>query len=176
LPPIIVQEKEDDGTSLLSLPLEPEHHESTLILSGRRRARRWVPLNAAIAAVAGAACLASAITALVVRAPAPVTRIVEKRVVVPTPVAAEPTVEAPHPAPQSSPSEAPTSATSEAPRSKPIVLAERAAVPAERKSDGTSAPATKAREWRRDDPGSLDTPASPPRREQRAGFPTNPGF
>jgi uncharacterized protein DUF4339 len=105
LPPIIVQEKDDDdGTSaILELPLhstrdasftlrEAPVSESTLVLSGRRRARRWVPLNAAIALGVGAACLASALTAVTIRNRSAAPRIVERIVTVPA---------APAPAPAS---------------------------------------------------------------------------
>jgi len=165
LPPIIVQEKDDDGASLLELPLDAPFHESTLVLSGRKRPRRWVALNAAVAAAVGAACLASALTALVVKTrPLPPPRIVEKRVLVPAPA---PVVEAP---PVVS-----TSVVAEAAPPKPAQPAERVAAN-ERKSD-TSSSTPKTREgWRREDPGTLEAtePATP--RELRAGFPTNPGF
>jgi hypothetical protein len=168
LPPIIVQEKEDDGASLLNLPLDVPFHESTLVLSGRKRAQRWVPLNAAVAAAVGAACLASALTAVVVKARPQPARIVERRILVsPPPTAAVAVVEAPRP-----------TATTEPPAAKPpndpATIAPAPVV--ERKSD--SGGSGKPREgWRREDPGALDAPAaSTARRELRAGFPTSPGF
>ena len=167
LPPIIVHEKEDDGASLLELPLDVPFHESTLVLSGRKRGRRWVPLNAAVAAALGAACLASALTALVVKSrPLPPPRIVEKRVLVPA--APAPIVEAPR--------AVPTSPVAQAPAVKATADTERPAV-SERKSDASTTSAKARESWRRDDPGVLETaePAAP-RRELRAGFPTNPGF
>jgi hypothetical protein len=169
LPPIIVQEKEDDGASIITLPLDANFHESTLVLSGRRRPRRRVPLGAAIAAAAGAACVASALTALVVSSRAPATRIVEKRVLVPV---VAPSVTAPEAAPPASTAAAPPERTKtpsnvEAPKAP---ASERVSSKAE-----TSSPAAKA--WRKDDPGALEQPASSvARRGQRAGFPTNPGF
>jgi DNA segregation ATPase FtsK/SpoIIIE, S-DNA-T family len=192
LPPIIVQEKDDDGASVIELPPEAQReldahraleagvslqdvpfHESTLVLSGRRP-KRWVPLTAAIAAAVGAACLASALTALIVKTrPEPPPRIVEKRVLVPAPAAV---------------AEVPTPAAA-LPTAEP-----EATTPARKESKATGANASTASKseastaspkasWKREDPGTLDereasepTAAGAPRRELRAGFPTNPGF
>ncbi len=172
LPPIIVQEKEDDGASIITLPLDANFHESTLVLAGRRRPRRWVPLGAAIAAAVGAACLASALTALVVTSRTPATRIVEKRVLVPVAAAPTPATEA-QPLPAAStvastpPDRAQPSSNAESPR--PAATERLGSKP-----ETSSAP---AKAWRKDDPGALEQAASSsPRRGQRAGFPTNPGF
>ncbi|HTQ03336.1 MAG TPA: GYF domain-containing protein [Polyangiaceae bacterium] len=175
LPPIIVQEKEDDGASIIRMPLEPptqvpldaQFHESTLVLAGRRRPKRWVPLGAAVAAVVGAACLASAVTALMVRTRPEAPRVVEKRVVVTVPATtAAATVAAATPAPAATtPSSAPTE--------RATLASERAAGKSE-PSKGESAP---AKSWRKDDPGALEaTQSGASHRELRAGFPTNPGF
>ena len=172
LPPIIVQEKEDDGASIITLPLDANFHESTLVLAGRRRQRRWVPLGAAIAAAVGAACLASALTALVVRSRTPMTRIVEKRVLIP--VAATPAAAADAPAPLA----AGTVATPPAERAAPPANSETAKPAAtERISSKSESSGAPAKPWRKDDPGALEQAASSSaRRELRAGFPTNPGF
>jgi hypothetical protein len=174
LPPIIVQEKEDDGASIITLPLGPkppldaDFHESTLVLAGRRRPRRWVPLGAAVAASLGSACLASALTALLVNSRPPETRIVEKKVFVPAPATAAPVVSEATPAATTTArahgEHAATSAPSET--EKPTAT-ERAAAKTE-----ASGASTKA--WRKDDPGALDQSSSSA--SHRAGFPTNPGF
>jgi hypothetical protein len=170
LPPIIVQEKEDDGASIITLPLDADFHESTLVLSGRRRQRRWVPLGAAIAAAVGSACLASALTALVVGSRTPVTRIVEKRVLVP--VAATPNAAAEAPSTASIGAAAPAERTAPASNSEPAKPAATERVSSKTESNGAS-----TKPWRKDDPGALEqAPASSTRRELRAGFPTNPGF
>jgi len=171
LPPIIVQEKDDDGASIITLPLDANFHESTLVLAGRRRPRRWVPLGAAIAAVAGAACLASALTALIVTSRTPATRIVEKRVLVPIAATPIPTPEAQQPRAASTvaalpPERGQPPSNAESPKS---AATERGAT----KPETSSAP---AKAWRKDDPGPLEQAASSAPRHQRAGFPTNPGF
>jgi hypothetical protein len=177
LPAIIVQEKEDDGASIIRMPLEPpvqvpldaQFHESTLVLAGRRRAKRWVPLGAAVAAVVGGACLASAVTALMVRTRPEPPRIVEKRVLVPVPATAAPVAA---PAREAAPA-------AEAAVTQPS--AERATASSERsgaKSDAVKSEGAAPKAWRKDDPGALESAqaSTPPRRELRAGFPTNPGF
>jgi GYF domain 2 len=172
LPPIIVQEKDDDGASIITLPLAPmpletQFNESTLVLSGRRRPKRWVPLGAAVAAAVGAACLASALTALVVRSQPMPPRSVEKRVL----ATATPAPEA-----------VPTSVEATAAATRPSIPDAEASIPDAEKtnpttersaSKGNGPNATKA--WRKDDPGALEAAGSS-RRELRAGFPTNPGF
>jgi hypothetical protein len=190
LPPIIVQEKDDDGASVIELPLEAQlplddeqrgaapvtlhdapFHESTLVLAGRRP-KRWVPLGAAVAAAVGAACLASALTALIVKTrPEPPPRIVEKRVLVPAPA---PVVEARALA-TAAPEPEPEAAATPAKEAKASTSTELRSA----KSDATSASVKPS--WKREDPGALDATeseptAAAPRRELRAGFPTNPGF
>jgi len=188
LPPIIVQEKEDDGATVIELPLEAQvgfepqqqpldanipldagFHESTLVLAGRRP-KRWVPLGAAVAIAVGAACLASALTAVIVGTrPAPAPRIIEKRVLVPAP---PPVVETPAPAP------APPAAEPAA-EASPARAATKDGRPSvdrsvSKASDSSSAPKPT---WKREDPGTLEAPpAAPTHRSERAGFPTNPGF
>jgi hypothetical protein len=215
LPPIIVHEKDDDdgASAILELPLHrptreavPELREaplieSTLVLSGRRRARKWVPLNAAISLGVGAACLASALTAVTLRTRPPAPRVVEKIVTVPaTPVATAPVaMVAPAPA-------AITPATAERggevpkPSETARTGAERGAKPEATRADASKADASKAaaakavaldadaskaemtargHDTARPDPSGLDSAETKPnlaRREARAGFPTNPGF
>lgn len=172
LPPIIVQEKEDDGASIITLPLDANFHESTLVLAGRRRPRRWVPLGAAIAAAIGSACLASALTALVVTSRTPATRIVEKRVLVP--VAATPTAAAEAQPPRAASTVASTAPEHVQPSSNTESPRAAATERLGSKPETSSAP---AKAWRKDDPGALEqATSSSPRRGQRAGFPTNPGF
>jgi hypothetical protein len=171
LPPIIVQEKEDDGASIITLPLDANFHESTLVLAGRRRQRRWVPLGAAIAAAVGSACLASALTALTVNSRTPTTRVVEKRVLVP--VAAPPAAAPEAPAPRA----ASTVATAAAERAAPAGNAETVrTVTAERAASKSETSGAAAKPWRKDDPGALEQSPSSSARRERAGFPTNPGF
>jgi len=189
LPPIIVHEKEeDDGASgILELPLhsalqDVSFSESTLVLSGRRRARRWIPMQAVVALCIGAACLASALTAFVVRTrPAPAPRVVEKIVTVP----AAP-VERPAPAPVSTEASRPPAAAVAEAETKVAVPAEptRAAT-AERtttKAESTktasseSSSTTRSKDNWRQDPGLSSADETKPRREARAGFPTSPGF
>lgn len=188
LPPIIVHEKEeDDGASgILELPLHGALHEapfseSTLVLSGRRRARHWIPLQGVVALCIGAACLASALTAVVVRTrPAPPPRVVEKIVTVTAPV------ERPAPPPASTEaSRAPAAATPDAepkaatpPETTRGTSAERSSA----KTDGTktasneSSTTPRSKETWRQDPGLSSGDEAKPRREARAGFPTSPGF
>jgi hypothetical protein len=183
LPPIIVQEKDDDGASMLELPLQVQvplenefnsqvvlqdvpFRESTLVLAGRRP-RRWVPLGAAIAAALGAACLASALTALIVKTrPEPPPRIVEKRVLVPAPTrvidATARALAAPAPA-----SEAPAAAAKEA---KAPSTPEPSAVKNEASALGAKP------SWKREDPGALDATHASTESAPRRGFPTSPGF
>jgi hypothetical protein len=184
LPPIIVHEKEeDDGASgILELPLhgalqEAPFSESTLVLSGRRRVRRWIPLQAVIALCVGAACFASALTAFVVRTrPAPAPRVVEKIVTVPA-APVEPVV----PAPVST--EAATKASTPDPEPKAAapaepVRSERSSAKTEGTKTASSEPSGAARNketWRQD-PGLPPSDEAKPRREARAGFPTSPGF
>lgn len=186
LPPIIVQEKEDDGASIIRMPLEPpapvpldaEFHESTLVLAGRRRPKRWVSLGAAVAAVMGGACLASAVTALLVRTRPEAPRVVEKRVVVTVPATAAPVV-----APPQNAAPARTVAAVQAPPNANVehanvtnVANERAAAKTETaKSDASKPEGAPAKAWHKDDPGALEATTAP-HRELRAGFPTNPGF
>lgn len=218
LPPIIVHEKEDDdgASAILELPLHPPPRdpvpalrevpfsESTLVLSGRRRARRWIPLNAAISLGVGAACLASALTAVTVRTrPAP-PRVVEKIVTVPAAVAPAPPTAAPS-APANglaaSEHDAAPVKSGDATRSG---MPDRTAKSETTHADATRTDATKtdakaggtksdptnvdvaksetatahSRDAARPDPSGLDTEPKPnaARREARAGFPTNPGF
>lgn len=218
LPPIIVHEKEDDdgASAILELPLHPPPRdplpglreapfsESTLVLSGRRRARRWIPLNAAISLGIGAACLASALTAVTVRTrPAP-PRVVEKIVTVPAPVVPAPDTaaraaraNAPGPsehdaqptksADATRPSAVDRTAKSDSPRAettKPDAAKSEARAagtksdPANTDLTKSEAPAAHNRDAARPDPSGLDTEMKPnaTRREARAGFPTNPGF
>ncbi|HEV8550159.1 MAG TPA: GYF domain-containing protein [Polyangiaceae bacterium] len=209
LPPIIVHEKEeDDGASaILELPLhgafqrpklrEAPFSESTLVLSGRKRAR-WVPLNAAIALGVGAACLASALTAVAVRShPTPPARVVEKPVAAPavaqasTPTATKTAI----PEPVAHPEIAAKPAVAGAPRAETARSSSEPRADAPRAGDGprtatsesrppksdvnksdSGAATPRPRESWRDDPGSLEDSKPSPRREARAGFPTNPGF
>jgi hypothetical protein len=192
LPPIIVQEKDDDGASVIELPPEAQReldahraleagvslqdvpfHESTLVLSGRRP-KRWVPLTAAIAAAVGAACLASALTALIVKTrPEPPARIVEKRVLVPAPATITET-----PAPAAAlPTAEPEAAAPARKESK--TTGSNASTAGKSEASTSSAKAS----WKREAPGTLDEreasdpgATGTPRRELRAGFPTNPGF
>jgi hypothetical protein len=177
LPPIIVQEKEDDGASIIRMPLEApvqvpldaQFHESTLVLAGRRRPKRWVPLGAAVAAVVGGACLASALTALMVRTRPQAPRIVEKRVLVPVVATAAPVA-----TPAAAPVRAPvvTAAPSPEHASAPVSN-ERPLTKSEPAKSESAAP----KSWHKDDPGALEaTQSSSAHRELRAGFPTNPGF
>jgi hypothetical protein len=170
LPPIIVQEKDDDGASIITLPLDESYHESTLVLAGRRRPRRWVPLGAAVAAAVGSACLASALTALFAGTRAPAPRIVEKKVLVPV---AATVAAAPEP-PAAAPAIAATPAKTE--RTTPTASAEsEKRTASERPSTKSEGSGATGKSWRRDDPGALgQAPVSAQR--LRAGFPTNPGF
>jgi hypothetical protein len=201
LPPIIVQEKEDDGASLIELPPEAQleldqlraqaegheahvqaaevpldvgFHESTLILAGRRP-KRWIPLGAAVAISVGAACLAAAFTAVIVRTrPAPPARVVETRVLVPAPT---PTVETPAAVTQPAAAAPQTTLATAAPR--PEKTAERSASRSEPSASKADVSASTKPSWKREDPGELDessAPAAAPPRQQRAGFPTSPGF
>ncbi len=173
LPPIIVQEKEDDGASIITLPLGPrppldaDFHESTLVLAGRRRPRRWVPLGAAVAASVGSACLASALTALLVNSRPPVTRIVEKKVFVPAPTTAAPALN------ELAPATTTTSAARSERTAPPSAEAEKP-VATEHAAPKTESSGSSTKAWRKDDPGALDQSASST--SHRAGFPTNPGF
>jgi hypothetical protein len=174
LPPIIVQEKEDDEASIITLPLparpplDADFHESTLVLAGRRRPRRWVPLGAAVAAAIGSACLASTVTYLAVGNRAPETRIVEKKVFVAAPAttaASEPEAHAAPPA---------AAARSEQTRSSPSAEPEKR-VASEHVATKTETNAAPVKASRKDDASGL-AQSSTARRELRAGFPTNPGF
>jgi len=189
LPPIMVHEKEDDdgASAILELPLhsslrEAPFNESTLVLSGRKRARRWISLNAAVALSVGAACLAASLTALIVRSrPTPPPRVVEKIVTVPAaPVATPP------PATATAEAAPVTAETSTEPRPKPSTSAEstrgtQAVEHGSSKPDGarteggTAVPRSKEAA-RQQDPSGLGNDEAKPRREARAGFPTNPGF
>lgn len=198
LPPIIVHEKEDDdgASAILELPLHPSSlmeapfSESTLVLSGRKRARRWIPLNAALALCVGAACLAASLTALVVRSrPTPPPRVVEKIVTVPAPVAPPPpiTVATSEPAPapvvtaearvKASPAETTAAATGSEPTDRKPEGGKSEATKTDAAKGGASEAATPAprREAARPDPSGLVDDVKP-RREARAGFPTSPGF
>jgi hypothetical protein len=189
LPPIIVHSKEDDdgASGILELPLhgalqEAPFHESTLVLSGRRRARRWIPLQAVMALCVGVACFASALTAFVVRTrPAPPARVVEKIVTVP----AAP-VERVVPAPASTEaSHAPVATrTPEAEPKAPAPAAPTRAASSERSSAkaesakvaSSESTTTRSKESLRQEPGTATSEEAKPRREARAGFPTSPGF
>jgi hypothetical protein len=178
LPAIIVQEKEDDGASIIRMPLEPpvqmpldaQFNESTLVLAGRRRPKRWVPLGAAIAAVVGGACLASAVTALMVRTRPTAPRIVEKRVLVSVPAGAAPVAA---PTQEVAATRTPAPVTTPPSPERASASSERTVVKSEPKSE--SAP---PKAWHKDDPGALEATQSGTgaHRELRAGFPTNPGF
>lgn len=179
LPPIIVQEKEDDGASIIRMPLQApapmpldaQFHESTLVLAGRRRAKRWVPLGAAVAAVVGGACLASAVTALMVRTRPEAPRVVEKRVLVTVPAVA-PTVAAPAPA---TTVRAVAVATAQPSPEPHATVSNDRSTPKSEVAKSETAPAKAS--WHKDDPGALEAAqSSSAHRELRAGFPTNPGF
>ena len=192
LPPIIVHEKEeDDGASgILELPLhgalqEAPFSESTLVLSGRRRARRWIPLQAVIALCVGAACFASALTAFFVRTrPAPAPRVVERIVTVPAApverVAPAPVSTEPAHAAATAPEAEPKAATPEPARTaspeRSSTKTESTKTESTKTAASESGAATRSKEGWRQDPGLATSDEAKPRREARAGFPTSPGF
>jgi len=196
LPPIIVHEKEDDdgASGILELPLhgalkDAVFSESTIVLSGRKRVR-WIPLQGVIALCVGAACLASALTAVVVRTrPQPAPRVVEKIVtmpaapvepVAPAPVSTEATraaaVTAPQPEPKTvAPAEPARPAASPERTSAKAESAKAAPSETKTASSDTSA-TTRSRDTARQESGLSTSDDAKPRREARAGFPTSPGF